>query len=189
MSNNYDEYYQTENLFGKPYPELIQFYSSMNERGKLLDLGCGQGRDSIELAKLGFEVTGIDHSKVGIDQLNKIANLNGLTLIGLVADIYEYSDFGLFDYILLNSMFHFNKKDKATECAFIHKIIDGSKHNTLITICIQNKKEKIKTLESVLDSRADLENYDHKILDYVFEDKSSGHSSKTEYQMITYKKT
>ena len=188
MSNSYDEYYQTENLFGKPYPELNQLYSSLPQRGRLLDLGCGQGRDSIDLAKLGFEVIGIDHSKVGIEQLNNIAKLNGLNLIGLVEDIYEYSDFDLFDYILLNSMFHFTKKDRDKECAFIHKIIDGAKLNTFITICIQNKKEKIKTLDTELDSREDLETYDRTILDYLFEDKSSSHSSKTQYQMITIKK-
>ena len=71
MKVQYDKYYQTENLFGRPYPELIEFYSNIKKKGKLLDLGYGQGRDSIALAKLGFTVTGIDYSKVGIEQLNK----------------------------------------------------------------------------------------------------------------------
>ena len=62
MKVEYDEYYQTENLFGAPYPELLTFYSAIKQKGKLLDLGCGQGRDAIALAKIGFEVTGIDYS-------------------------------------------------------------------------------------------------------------------------------
>ena len=73
MSQEYDKYYQTENLFGEPYPELIKLYGAIEHKGKLLDLGCGQGRDAIALARLGYEVVGIVYSKVGIAQLYKIA--------------------------------------------------------------------------------------------------------------------
>lgn len=70
MKVAYDKYYQTENLFGKPYPELIKYFSTYPKQGKVLDLGCGQGRDSIPIARLGFDVTGIDNSRVGIEQMN-----------------------------------------------------------------------------------------------------------------------
>ena len=69
---DYDKYYKTEDLFGEPYPELIDFFKIYEPKGKLIDLGCGQGRDSISLAKLGYNVTGIDNSKVGIDQMISI---------------------------------------------------------------------------------------------------------------------
>ena len=31
-THQYDKYYQTKNLFGKPYPELIDFYSKIEEK-------------------------------------------------------------------------------------------------------------------------------------------------------------
>ena len=111
MKVTYDKYYQTENLFGDPYPELITFFGNLSTQGKLLDLGCGQGRDAIPLARLGFEVTAIDNSAVGIDQLNQIALDDKLTLRGKVLDIYEYDNFDEFQYVLLDSMFHFSKND------------------------------------------------------------------------------
>ena len=88
MSNSYDKYYQTESLFGEPYPELLDFFSSYPKRGKLLDLGCGQGRDAIPLARMGFEVTAIDSSSVGIAQMKQIAQNEHLPLTSIVQDVY-----------------------------------------------------------------------------------------------------
>lgn len=90
MIVTYDKYYQTENLFGRPYPELIEFFAGNPKKGKVLDLGCGQGRDAIALARLGYSVTGIDISKVGIDQMNQIARDENLNLEGQVGDIYAF---------------------------------------------------------------------------------------------------
>ena len=59
MTVAYSKNYQTENLFGEPYPELIDFFTNYRNKGRLLDLGCGQGREAIPVARLGFEVTGI----------------------------------------------------------------------------------------------------------------------------------
>ena len=81
MSVGYDKYYQTEDLFGEPYRELIEFYSAILKKGKLLDLGCGQGRDAIPLARMGFDVVGMDNSSVGITQLNAVAKKEKLPLI------------------------------------------------------------------------------------------------------------
>lgn len=188
MKSEYDTYYQTENLFGAPYPELIEFYEKIDSKGKLLDLGCGQGRDAIALAKLGFDVTGIDHSEVGITQLNRIAQQEKLSLTGLVADIFEYKDFAGFGFVLLDSIFHFGKKEKEREVDLLNTIIHSVARGTLITICIQNSLHKIQVLTSTLSDPPNLETIHQTALMYRYEDKASGHSSETEYQMITVRK-
>ncbi|MCB0820944.1 MAG: methyltransferase domain-containing protein, partial [Bacteroidetes bacterium] len=82
MKSAYDKYYETEELFGEPYPELIEFFRTYSLKGKVLDLGCGQGRDSIAIARLGYEVTGIDNSRTGIEQMLEIAASENLNLKG-----------------------------------------------------------------------------------------------------------
>lgn len=188
LKMEYDKYYQTENLFGAPYPELIDFYSKIKEKGKLLDLGCGQGRDSIALAKLGFTVTGIDNSRVGIEQLNRIAEKEDLQLIGTVKDIFKYSNFDEFDFILLDSMFHFGKKEREKEIIFLNRLIEESSPNTLITICIQKVGKKVEILNSVISSKNNVERIHQTELIYKYEDKESNHSSESKYEMITVKR-
>ena len=46
-----------------PMKKLVQ---SLEKRGTLLDLGCGNGSFSHELSKLGFKVYGVDRSESGI---------------------------------------------------------------------------------------------------------------------------
>jgi len=179
----YNEYYQTENLFGEPYPELIDFYSGIEKKGKLLDLGCGQGRDAIALAKLGFEVTGIDNSDVGIKQLNEIATQENLPLTGIVGDIYSYANYGDFDFILLDSMFHFGKKELEKETNFLKNLIALSKVNAYITICIQKTGKKVDILNAIISKNKVI----HQIeLVYTYEDKQANHKSITKYEMITF---
>src|SRR5215510_10032146 len=41
--------------------------------GRVLDLGCGEGRDSVFFASRGFEVTGLDVSVAGIAKARRLA--------------------------------------------------------------------------------------------------------------------
>jgi len=134
MTVTYDKYYQTENLFGEPYPELIDFFTAYPKKGNVLDLGCEQGRDAIPLARLGYSVTGIDNSKVGIEQMNQIGQDENLNLVGQVEDIYAFDRFSEFDIVLIDSMFHFAKKDKEKEIGLIKRIVADIKKGSLVVV-------------------------------------------------------
>lgn len=185
----YDKYYQKKNLFGAPYSALIEFYSSLEAKGKLLDLGCGQGRNSIALAKLGFDVMGIDHSQVGIEQLTMVALKEQLPIKTKVEDLYTFTQFDDFDFILLDSIFHFNKKGKDKEIRFIENLFKAAKPNTLITICIQKTGNKLEILETIIASFPTVETLHRKALINENYDSSTNHCSKTNYEMLTLKKS
>lgn len=188
MTLAYDRYYQTENLFGDPYPELIQFFTNYPKRGNLLDLGCGQGRNAIALAKLGYQVTGIDSSKTGIHQMNLIAQNLDLSLKGLTEDIHSFTHLKEYDFVLLDSMFHFTPKDKTKEIDFIKKLIDEVHKDCLITFCIPNKKNIITTLKELVDSEVQMSYILEKDFDYIFKDSESNHQSTTPYKMLVVQK-
>jgi len=188
MKVTYDKYYQTENLFGKPYQELMQFFAEYPQKGNVLDLGCGQGRNAIPLAQLGYTVMGIDTSKVGIEQMNRIAETEILALTGKVMDIYEFDNFAKYDFILLDSMFHFTKNDRKKESDFIKKLISRNKKGCILIFCIQNTGKKVEILNQSIDSENQLDRLLDKKCKYVFEDSESGHKSVTDYRMIIVRK-
>ena len=186
---DYDKYYTTEDLFGEPYPELIDFFNHYEPKGKLLDLGCGQGRNSISLAKLGYIVTGIDNSEIGINQMSSEANNQGLNVTGLVGDMYEFDSYQDFDIVLLDSMLHFQKRDKQQETDLIKKIAKKINKNGVICICIQDTGTKVKILKDTINNtNLDFDLINDSSLFYYFEDKESGHKSETKYCLYIVKK-
>ncbi len=188
MTVTYDKYYQTENLFGEPYTELIEFFTDYPKKGKVLDLGCGQGRDAIALARLGYSVTGIDNSKVGLVQMNRIGQDENLNLVGQVGDIYAFDCFTDFDIVLLDSMFHFTKKDKAKEIGLIKKIVAEIRMGSIVVVCIQDTGDKVQILNKAIDFERKHKRLFDKEFKYVFKNSDSGHKSETVYRMIVIEK-
>lgn len=58
--------------------------------GKAFDIGVGQGRNSLYLARNGWDVTGVDISDAGVEIARKQAEKNNLKFTGVVADFTQY---------------------------------------------------------------------------------------------------
>ena len=69
--------------------------------GRVLDLACGVGRHAIELAKLGYRVTGVDISPVFIERARELADEAGADVEFVVGDARSVGErlasFGPFD--------------------------------------------------------------------------------------------
>ncbi len=76
----FDSFYRSKQLsFGdSPTIEIREFVAAWNRRGLALDIGSGDGRNALFLARSGFDVTAIDFSKIGSEKLAKFAKNQGL---------------------------------------------------------------------------------------------------------------
>ena len=106
-SDSFDkEYDEQPEMFGHPYKELQEYFNSCPIRGNLLDVGSGQGRDSIFLASLGYQVTAVDSSKVGIKQMINKAESEKINIEGIVDDIQSLKLQKKFNVILFDMILH-----------------------------------------------------------------------------------
>ncbi|MCG7366838.1 tellurite resistance methyltransferase TehB [Pantoea sp. ACRSH] len=77
---------KTENYFAETYgltpthSEVLAALPHLNP-GKALDLGCGNGRNSLFLSQNGFDVTAWDHNPASLARLEQIAAQEGITNI------------------------------------------------------------------------------------------------------------
>jgi len=58
--------------------------------GRALDLACGEGRNAIWLAELGWDVTGVDFSAVAVGKAEQLAAARGVAGEFEVADLLTY---------------------------------------------------------------------------------------------------
>ena len=69
--------------------------------GSALELGCGEGADSIWLAKRNWEVTAVDFAPAAIENLTLAAKKQGLNIKGVVADVSTYQSDKKYDMVFM----------------------------------------------------------------------------------------
>ena len=70
----------------KPAPFLVENINLL-PKGKALDVAMGSGRNSVYLAKMGFEVEGIDVSADAVHDAQHLAKAKGVAITTYVADL------------------------------------------------------------------------------------------------------
>jgi SAM-dependent methyltransferase len=80
---------------------------------RVLDLGAGEGADSIRLALLGYEAIAVDVSAEATRKIRRFAAQAGVDVTVVTADIGEYIPEGQFDIIICNGVLQYIR-DKVT---------------------------------------------------------------------------
>lgn len=108
MAFDYDKLYgETPRALGDPTPAIVAFFEQLPPpRLRVLDVGCGQGRDALFIARLGHSVVGVDISANGIKDLVRSAAKEALPIETIVADIVSYRPDGDFDVVLIDRALH-----------------------------------------------------------------------------------
>lgn len=108
MAFDYDKLYGEErDALGKPTKEYAEFFKTYSkEPREIIDIGCGQGRDAIMIARHGHKVIAIDGSPNAIGQLSAYAHQNDLKIDALCMDIRTFKPDQNFDVIILDRVLH-----------------------------------------------------------------------------------
>ena len=95
----YDNEVYTKGTIGEC--DFIEQEIGHNKEKKILDVGCGTGRHSIELAKRGYNVTGIDLSESQLKRAKEKASGQNLTVNFLKLDARNLRSKEEFDLVIM----------------------------------------------------------------------------------------
>jgi len=85
------KYNQSEYVYGKaPAQFLARNFHYISQGAKVLDMGMGEGRNAVFLARKGFKVTGVDISAVAVRKARKLAREFGVRINTVVASLNKY---------------------------------------------------------------------------------------------------
>ena len=82
---------------------------------KLLDIGCGEGKDAVFFARCGYDVSAFDISDAGLDKLKRLAESSRVYIKSFKADIQDYRLEEKFDVLYSSGVLHYIKPELRDE--------------------------------------------------------------------------
>ena len=130
---SYEEKYRCENYYWGITPnhlcyEILKLRPPIKPY-RVLDIGCGEGKDAIFLARNGYRVTAFDIAESGLEKARKLAELNHVSVDFFKADINTYRPSTEFDIVFSSGVFHYIEQkerkpliDRLKECTTLQGI-------------------------------------------------------------------
>lgn len=91
---------------GEPSAALVRFAARLAWGSRVLDLGCGEGRQALYLAKRGFDVSAVDISEAGIAKVRQWAAAEEVAVKAEVCDMRQYAFPIPFDLVVCHGCLH-----------------------------------------------------------------------------------
>lgn len=101
-----DTYTSDATTFGEPSREVAVVARSLDPSSLVLDMGCGEGRNALPLARLGFRVDAFDASRAGIAKLGRTARQLGVSVNAWVEDVRWFEFPHAYDLIISHGVLH-----------------------------------------------------------------------------------
>ena len=147
--NYWNSLYDKKNYFGTGPTKLAILAESLlktNNVIQILDIGCGQGRDTFYFSQLGYHVDAIDISENAIEYIKKTKiqlNLNNINAI--VHDIEKPFPFSedKYDFIYSNLALQFFNAVKLNE--IFSNIVKIMKKNSLFLFSTDRKSTRLNS--------------------------------------------
>jgi SAM-dependent methyltransferase len=85
-----ERYSSTEYVYGTEPNDFLRTAASRIPPGRVLSLADGEGRNGVFLAGLGYDVTSVDASAVGLRKAQQLATTSDVHLTTTVADLADF---------------------------------------------------------------------------------------------------
>jgi SAM-dependent methyltransferase len=139
-------YNDNTSFFGEtPSQFALSCYDKIKNVKKILELGCGQGRDTLFFASKGIEVVALDYSPIGIERLQKLASERNLSNIhASVFDARNALPFKDNEFDAVYSHMFFTMRFTWDELnAIVHKVNRVLKNNGFHFFSVRNRNDRV----------------------------------------------
>jgi tellurite methyltransferase len=125
---------------GGPSFEVAEIAQALPKGAKVLDLGCGEGRNSFFLAQLGCDVTAVDRSEAGIQKLASLSDHFKLNIHTHVADIAKFKMETSYDLVMAHGVLYY--LENTVWRNLLHRVKEATRPGgfNIFTIFIYNKQ-------------------------------------------------
>jgi SAM-dependent methyltransferase len=124
--DRFDDAYRSRSapwVIGEPQPAIVELERAGWIHSKVLDVGCGTGEHTILLARLGYDVVGIDFAPNAVEQARANAAEKGVDARFEVADAMDLGEAG-YQTIVDSALFHiFDDADRSRYVSSLHAAV------------------------------------------------------------------
>ncbi|HUJ11114.1 MAG TPA: methyltransferase domain-containing protein [Verrucomicrobiae bacterium] len=161
------EWFENEGFWRELYPVLFdeaRFARAAAEVGKILrlarrrqgavlDLCCGPGRHSIELARRGFNVTGVDRTAFLLNKAKRFARKARVKVEFVLSDMRDFVRPGTFDLALClwTSFGYFD--NKAEDFRVLENVFRSLKSRGVLVVDVFGKERLAKDFQGTTSQR------------------------------------
>ncbi|MFL5327810.1 MAG: class I SAM-dependent methyltransferase [Gemmataceae bacterium] len=127
---------------GRPQPEFLRLLDGGAITGSVIDVGCGTGELSLEIARRGLKVVGVDSSPKAIGRAQAKAGSQGLAVTFKVHDALQLGELHqTFDTATDCGLFHvFSDEERPKYVAGLHQILKPN--GRLILMCFSDQETR-----------------------------------------------
>lgn len=104
-----------KSTFGEPSREIIDIVPFLKKNAKILDVGCGDGRNSIYLAKKGFDVDAFDISENAIKKINYLKQKYNININAVQCDAFGFEFTHKYDLVIVHGVLQFVEREKQAD--------------------------------------------------------------------------
>lgn len=113
--NDYESRYNTDEYYWgvKPSYMCLKILELLPPDRSLsvLDIGCGEGKDAVFLARCGYRVSAFDAAETGVEKTKRLAEKAGVFVDAFTANLLDFRLDRNFDILFSSGVFHFIKPE------------------------------------------------------------------------------
>jgi len=119
MTNPYEERYERPGYYWGKTPSQVCYrvlqIQPPDRPLKLLDIGCGEGRNAVFFARNGYQVTAFDNLPKGVEKTKQLADDAGVSVETFVADINDFRLSTSFDVLFSTGVLQYVPPERRSD--------------------------------------------------------------------------